>query len=126
MIVLDTAALLFWTMAPDRLSATAASAIAEADRIIVSAISIWEIGIKLKRGSLALPLSLREYTAMLRETERVEIVPVDETIWIGSIELAWEHRDPADRTIVATAQALGCPLVTSDGPIRAFYPAAVW
>ena len=31
-----------------------------------------------------------------------------------------EHRDPADRMLIATAIALGCPLVTYDERIIAF------
>jgi PIN domain nuclease of toxin-antitoxin system len=45
---------------------------------------------------------------------------------IENIELEWEHRDPADRTIVATARHFGCPLVTPDARILAFYPRAIW
>ena len=38
----------------------------------------------------------------------------------------WIHRDPADRTIVATAVRLNAPLVTSDQTIHAFYARSVW
>ena len=31
-----------------------------------------------------------------------------------------EHRDPADRLLIATAIELGCPLVTYDGRIQRF------
>jgi PIN domain nuclease of toxin-antitoxin system len=31
-----------------------------------------------------------------------------------------EHRDPADRLLIATAIGLGCPLVTDDDRIRRF------
>ena len=53
MIVLDTSALLFWTLDPAQLTPAAAQAIEQADRIVVSSISIWEIALKVKRGSLA-------------------------------------------------------------------------
>ncbi len=61
MVVLDTSALIYWTLDPDKLSDDAAAAIGSADRILVSSISIWEIGSKAKRGRLGLPLSIREY-----------------------------------------------------------------
>ncbi|MGJ3628601.1 PIN domain-containing protein [Sphingomonas sp. MMS24-JH45] len=32
-------------------------------------------------------------------------------------EMDWARRDPADRLIVATARALGCPLLTADEAI---------
>ena len=126
MVVLDTSALIFWTLDSARLSAKAAGAIAAADRIAVSTISIWEVGVKTKRLRLTLPLSLREYTDRIKYVDKIVIVPVDEQIWIKSLELDWEHRDPADRVIAATATLLECPLITSDSLLLAYFPGAVW
>jgi PIN domain nuclease of toxin-antitoxin system len=42
------------------------------------------------------------------------------------LNLAWEHRDPADRTIVALATRFKCPLITSDGVIANYYPMTIW
>ena len=126
MIVLDTSALVFWTLDRDRLSRTAAQAIADADRIILSSISIWEIGIKAKKEKLFIPISIQEFTDKLEQIDRLDILPVDVQTWIKNIELEWDHRDPADRTIVATASLHACSLVTSDSAIRAFYSQAVW
>ena len=126
MVVLDTSALLFWTLDRPRLSEAAATAIADADRVLVSAISIWEIGIKVSKGKLSIPISVRKYAQQLQLVDRVEVVPVDAETWLTNLELQWDHRDPADRSIVATAQLLSCPLVTSDTTIRAFYPRSVW
>jgi len=39
---------------------------------------------------------------------------------IRSVSLDWEHRDPADRVIVATALQQGVPLLTKDAAIRGF------
>ena len=126
MVVLDTSALLFWTLDRARLSAAAASAIADADRILVSSISIWEIGIKVSKGRLSIPLPVREYAERLQLVDRVEVLPVDTETWLANLDLQWEHRDPADRSIVATALLKSCPLVTSDMTIRAFYARSVW
>jgi antitoxin (DNA-binding transcriptional repressor) of toxin-antitoxin stability system len=38
----------------------------------------------------------------------------------------WDHKDPADRTIVATSMIHKCPLLTSDQKILSFYSQAVW
>jgi PIN domain nuclease of toxin-antitoxin system len=126
MIVLDTAALLYWTLDPGRLSSAAARTIDRADRILVSSISIWEIAVKVRRGGLTLPITVRDYVRSLSAVRNVEIVPVDELLWLENVELDWDHRDPADRTVVALAARSGCPLVTSDRAIRARYAAAVW
>lgn len=126
MIVLDTSALLFWTLHRERLSEAASVAISEADRVLVSSISIWEIGIKVARGRLSIPLPVREYAERLERIARVEVLPVDTETWLVGLDLSWDHRDPADRTIVATAALNECPLVTSDRAMRNFYSRAVW
>lgn len=126
MIVLDTSALVFWTLNRDRLSRIAAQAISDADRIALSSISIWEIGIKVKKEQLSIPISIQEFTDKLEQIDRLDILPIDVQTWIKNLELDWDHRDPADRTIVATASLHACPLVTSDSAIRAFYSQAIW
>jgi PIN domain nuclease of toxin-antitoxin system len=126
MVVLDTSALLFWTLNRKKLTPAAVRAITEAHRILVSSISIWEIGIKVHREQLILPVSLGDYVEKLHHINRLEIVPVDESMWLENLELEWEHRDPADRTIVAVARLYACPLVTSDRVIRNFYKDTIW
>jgi PIN domain nuclease of toxin-antitoxin system len=120
-IVLDTSGLLFWTLDPQRLSPEAQEAIEKADRILVSSISIWEIALKVKRHRLEIPLPVTEYVDRLQRLERLEILPVDIEAWLNNLELDWEHRDPADRTIVALAKSMDCGLVSSDRVIADFY-----
>lgn len=126
MIVLDTCALVFWTLDPQRLSPAAQAAIDAAEKKIISSISIWEIGLKVKREKLVLPLAVDDYVDNLKKVEGVGILPVDEKTWLKNLQLDWPHRDPADRTIVATATLCSCPLVTSDGAIRSFYAETIW
>jgi PIN domain nuclease of toxin-antitoxin system len=125
-LLLDTSALLFWTTDPGRLSPVSRSAIDQADHLYLSSISLWEVGTKQRKGKLTLPGTIREFASFLHQVDRLDILPVDDAIWIASVELEWEHRDPADRVIVATAQHLGARLITSDELIRAFYPRALW
>jgi PIN domain nuclease of toxin-antitoxin system len=125
-VLLDTSALLYWTLDPIQLSSSAARAIDGADQVLVSSIAIWEISIKVKRGKLVIPVSVREYAKRLKGVDRVEIIPVDEPTWIDSIDLDWQHRDPADRVMVATAKRFACPLVTSDATILRFHSESVW
>lgn len=125
MILLDTATLLFWTIDLDKLSQPAKQAIQQADKIAISSISIWEIGIKAKNGHLAIPLSLENYVARIKRIG-VEVLPVDEHIWLANVNLDWFHRDPADRTIVATAMLNICPVITPDHLIQTFYDKVIW
>jgi len=126
MIVLDTSALLYWTLDPEQLSPSAWQAIQEADKIIISSISVWKIALKVKRGKLEIPLPIFELAERLQNLGKLEILPVDVQTWLDNLELDWDHRDPADRTIVAIATRLACPLVTSDSIIAEFYNQTVW
>jgi PIN domain nuclease of toxin-antitoxin system len=125
-IVLDTSALLFWTLDPDQLSEKARQSIAQVDKIVISSISIWEIGSKVKHHKILLPLSFEEYFSRLQQVERLEILPIDTQSWVDNLNLTWDHHDPADRTIVALAERYNCPLVTSDHIIAEFYPETIW
>lgn len=126
MLLLDTSALLYWTLTDDGLSTNASQAIKQAQKLMISSISIWEIGLKVKIAKLALPLPLQAYVDHLKDARNVQIIPVTEETWLKNLELIWDHKDPADRTIVATAMLLNCPLVTSDQKIRSFYDKAIW
>ena len=126
MIVLDTSALLYWTLDPDQLSAKAKKVIEQEDQILISSISVWEIGLKVKRKKLVIPLPISEYVDRLQRLSSLEILPVDVGTWLDNLDLPWEHRDPADRTIVALATRYGCALVTSDRVMADFYPETIW
>lgn len=120
-ILLDTCALLWRSFEPECLSSSAGQAIADSTEIIISTISIWEVGVKTKKGRLKIPLSIDSFVARLRQLAGLRMIAVDEGIWLESLKLDWRHRDPADRVIVATAKTFGCPIVTNDRTIKDFY-----
>jgi PIN domain nuclease of toxin-antitoxin system len=126
MLVLDTSALFYWTLDPEKLSADARQAIEQADRLLISSISLWEIALKVKRGALIVPLPIESYVAQLQEMEQLEIMPVDTGTWLRSVALDWEHRDPADRVVVALAESVHAPLVSNDRRIAAFFSNTIW
>ena len=128
MIVLDTCSLVWWTLDAGRLSPRARRACrrAESTKVVVSSISIWEIGIKAERGRLDLGTSLEDFVVRLKSAGSVEIVSVSDAIWLRNLRLVWDHRDPADRTIVATAMERRLPIVTPDLDIRRFYKRTIW
>ena len=122
MILLDTHALLWWALDPGRLSATASRILErmEDQGGLASSISIWELGVKIRRGRLDLGIGIDEFARRIERGAVVELIPVDTTIWLRSLALDWEHRDPADRVIAATALLRGVPLLTADAALRQF------
>jgi PIN domain nuclease of toxin-antitoxin system len=85
-----------------------------------SAMSIWELGVKIQRGKLEIGITIDEFARRIERTAVVQLLPVTTATWLQSLELAWNHRDPADRVIVATAILQGAPLVTADLEIHRF------
>ncbi|NDC36908.1 MAG: type II toxin-antitoxin system VapC family toxin [Proteobacteria bacterium] len=125
-ILLDTCALLWLTLEPDALSQKAHSALSNAEELLVSSISIWEIGIKAKQKAIDLGTSFPDYVDRVSNAQRLRIMPVDTQNWVKSLALDWKHRDPADRVIVALADMLQIPIITEDKQIRRYYPQVVW
>lgn len=125
-MILDTCVLLWRAFEPHKLSDKAARAISIAKDIVVSSISVWEIGIKVKNRRLEIPFAIETFVERLKQIHNLKIIPVNETIWMESLYLPWKHRDPADRVIVATAKKLGYPIVTNDKIIKSFYKNNIW
>lgn len=126
-LVLDTCALLYWTLAPDRLSpATRAQleALAAERRVALCSMSVWEIALKHHAGRLPLGMPLDEYVRRVHRLP-LEIVAPDAWLWVESVRLDWAHRDPTDRLIVALARRRGATIVSTDGRVAGFYPATV-
>lgn len=126
MLVLDTSALLVWTLRENELPVSAHQAIELSERVYISSISTWEIALKYKRGRLKLPYDATTYIRQLELLPKLEIIPVNTETWLTNVQLDWENQDPADRTIVALAMELKCPLVSSDRSIAAFYQPTIW
>ena len=93
LIVLDTHALIWWTLDPDRLSDKAREHCLRLrdTGACVSSISIWEIGIKVKRGHLDLGLTVDSFLGRLQRLSYLEIAPVTAANWIANLNLDWDH-----------------------------------
>ena len=124
MIVLDTHAWVWWLSADRALSKPARSAIggaAEESAVRVSSISVWEVAMLVAAGRLELRMELEDRLAEAEKVSAVRFVPVDNRLAAQSTKLPGRmHADPADRIIVATARALGAPLVTKDRKLRTY------
>lgn len=119
-MLLDTCALIWWTLDPAQLSLKTRKLLDAADHVYVSAISIAELGIKIKKKQLELPLSLRDYVQRLYRSN-ISILPVTDSIILDSLDLKWVHSDPVDRIIVATAKHEKWAIVTKDDEIKKYY-----
>ena len=118
MILPDTHTLIWYTTLNPRLGPLADRRIREAiaDRdAAFSAISVWEVALLLARRRLTLDVTALQWRQNLLAAGLIE-VPVDGIIAARSVNLADFHDDPADRIIMATAQARH-ELITDDRQI---------
>ena len=126
MIVLDTHAWIWWRADPGRLSAPAADAITRADRIGLSSISVWELGMLVRRGRISLDRDVAHWVRQALAGAQITLLApgADVALAAALLEDAFPG-DPADRLIYAAACRAGAPLVTRDARIAQFDPARV-
>ena len=131
MVLLDTQAWLWWLHDPKRLTKPARAAIEKSSRddgLRVSAISVWEIAVKVQIGKLTLPLPVETWFAQASQYPHIAIEPLLPEDAIASTLLPGTfHKDPADRIIIALARRLAVSVVTADVQIRAYpHVRSVW
>ena len=119
MIVLDTHAWVWWLATPAKLGRRAKRAIDKADRIGIPAICIWEIATKAEAGTLRFDRPHDVWIdEALTDDPRIELLHLLPRISVEAARFSWDHRDPADRFIVATARAHDAALITADARIH--------
>jgi PIN domain nuclease of toxin-antitoxin system len=121
-IVLDTHALIWWLSDATQLSTRARKAIkAAASRreLSVSAASILEIAVLVRRGRLTLSVAFDAWLHDVRSLPDLTITPIGTDIAARAGSYGdGVHGDPIDRLIIATAQSSNARLVTADAAIR--------
>lgn len=116
-ILLDTHTVLWLVSTPDQVSAAAREQIADSTReVMVSAVSAWEIAIKTRLGRLDGEPLLSAWPDIMAAMAVTELaIEAADAILAG--RLAWNHRDPFDRMIVAQAARRGLTIATRDADI---------
>lgn len=84
-----------------------------ANTLLVSIASLWEIAIKVSVGKLDLAQPLSNIVAKLPEAD-IAILPIEPQHILEVERLAFIHRDPFDRVIIAQAIAENFEVISSD------------
>ena len=88
------------------------------NNLLLSAISIWEIALLLKKERISLTQPLPQWIDKAKALSFLKIIPLDADIALESCALPGDfHGDPADRMIVATSRIFNSPLMTRDKKI---------
>ncbi len=91
------------------------------DGILISAISIWEIGMLEEKGRIALGMDCFDWIDQMLSLPGMTLVPLSPRIAIQSSRLPGQpHGDPADRILLASAHEENAVLVTCDEKLLAY------
>jgi PIN domain nuclease of toxin-antitoxin system len=113
-MILDTCALLWLASRDKKLSRAALKQINEAPAVYVSAISGFEIAIKVAKRKLRLPCPPQEWFENIVEHHGLAVLPLALNVCIAAAQLPPIHDDPCDRFIIAAAKINGLAVVTAD------------
>lgn len=121
-----------WSMTGDvRLSAAAITAMEQAETVSISAISLFEIGQKVRLGKWPEMAPFLDRLISLAEEQGGRMVEVSPEASLLAATMEWDHRDPFDRIIAATAITRGLVLVSTDAAFDALaeepkWPGVIW
>lgn len=126
-LLLDTHALIWYLQADKRLHPSTIEQIDHpSNEAWISAVTAWEIAIKLKLGKLTLPVPFTDlFPRKLKEFEfnylEIDIAHIQETLG-----LPLHHGDPFDRMLIAQARVEGMSLISCDVNAAAYGVAVIW
>jgi PIN domain nuclease of toxin-antitoxin system len=126
-VLLDTRALIWATLSPASVSRQARETIAdEANVMLVSAASAWEIAAKVRLGKLPGAEKLeRNYLDVMGDAGYV-LLDIDTQSALRAGRLVAEHRDPFDRMIAAQALGQDIPILSPDPQLDRFGVRRIW
>jgi len=101
-------------------SATAALISDSANDVFVSAVSAWEIAIKLAIGKLAVPPHPASWLPEQISRNSFAPLPVSIEHALAVADLPLHHTDPFDRLLIAQAKLNQLALVTADEKLAAY------
>lgn len=109
-LLLDTHAVLWFLAGDPRLSASVQHVISDAqNHVFVSAVSAWEVAVKLRIGKLEL-----DFDRFLRELAVFDWLGVEHRHLRRLKDLPLHHRDPFDHLLIAQALEEDLAFVTAD------------
>lgn len=107
---------MWWYLKPERLRADVRREIADADGVLISAVSGFEIALKHWLGKMpeAGPLVANFTSWAAAQGFELLDVTVPHALAAGSLD--WSHKDPFDRLLVAQALVDDLTLVSNEEP----------
>jgi PIN domain nuclease of toxin-antitoxin system len=125
--LIDTSTFLWFISGSDKLSADARLHIADIENeIFLSVASLWEIAIKTSIGKLELLLPFDQLIPEHLEQNDITVLPIQIPHLFKVTNLAFHHRDPFDRLIIAQGLAEQLPVITNDAAFSQYPVQLIW
>lgn len=126
-LLLDTHAFLWWLMDDRQLSPAARGAIADdANDVLVSAASAWEIATKHRIGKLPRAAAVAGDIVGHIGDQRFAQLPISVADGARAGALPGHHRDPFDRILIAQALARNVVLVSNEAIFDRYAVRRLW
>jgi len=120
-LLLDTHIFIWWADQPEKLSPVSLSALQdEANDLLLSVASVWEMQIKMQLGKLKVSLPLKELLKNQQEANDLTVLPIALTHVLTLDGLPFHHKDPFDRLLIAQSISEGFTVVTADSQFSAY------
>jgi PIN domain nuclease of toxin-antitoxin system len=125
--MLDTHTFLWFVLGDSKLSSTARKQIEEpSNEKLISPASYWEIAIKISTGKYTLPQPYEDFMQKGIEGNGFVILPIEPKHTAALTNLAFHHRDPFDRLIIAQAMVEQIAIVGRDSDFDAYPVTRIW
>lgn len=124
-LLLDTHIALWLDSGSDRLRQSTRTLIDDCWKsggtIFLSSVTAWEIALLVDTGRIELDVPVDAWVQRFLDRPGIVGAPLEHRAAAHSYQFHHlQHRDPADRLLIATAIELRCPLVTYDARITQF------
>ena len=125
-LLLDTHAVLWFREDSSLLAPNSRKLIVDTNNsIFISIVTFWELAIKEGLGKMKLDYSLDTIHASCLQ-DNFKILPI-EIIYLSIVKsLPYHHKDPFDRSIIATAISMNIPIITKDQHFHTYPIKTIW
>jgi PIN domain nuclease of toxin-antitoxin system len=125
--LLDTHTFLWWNLGDPQLSKRVIDIISDGNNeIFLSAVSAWEITIKVAKKRLFLPEEPALFVPSRMHLHGFQPLPIQIHHATRVYELPMQHTDPFDRLLIAQSQVESMQLISSDAEMRKYEIDVVW
>ncbi len=126
-LLLDTHTFIWWDSDPSKLSTEVLQVCQDqANTILLSVASVWEMQIKSQMNKLHFSLPLSEIVKGQEKDNAVQILPITLDHVLALESLPSHHKDPFDRLLISQANVEDATLISRDSIFSQYTVRLLW